>query len=472
MHSATPDVQVKLGPVIGMVTYNSARVLVEFDKEEDVWCSLQSEIGETTVCKQRSKANIPIVFNFKDLKPKTRYQVTLSCSMPLMSSFWTLRENTDNPGDFNVAIVSCNEISQQDHKPQEQDLWIDLEKRVADHELDYIFHIGDQIYMDMGENGTTMQDPYQICMTVLKVMPKDQWETIRPALLEVLRQEYRKTWTYPSVRNVLANIPNLTICDDHEFRDDWGYRPEDYTPGTADHFYGLMARQAYYEYQRQLREDIDWDKLESLKCEYYDHIFHGVGISFMEYRGCRTWFREQDVDVTHLGKQQAEWLDSLYKEHGKFENVSSALFITPQPLFFLSHFNIHLYYLTEDDFQEHWSYSSIPYLVKLLDLLREWKERRNGRELTIVGGDVHLGGMTDVFYKKKPIFQQFVSSAINGKAKSKIGQAILSLAQKMGKITDDYTVIHHSWIRQNNYGILNMSKKNGISTVKSVLKHL
>jgi len=40
-----------------------------------------------------------------------------------------------------------------------------------------------------------------------------------------------------------------------------------------------------------------------------------------------------------------------------------------------------------------------------MKLLREWKERQSGRELTIVAGDIHHGGHTDIFYEKKPLFK-------------------------------------------------------------------
>ncbi len=64
---------------------------------------------------------------------------------------------------------------------------------------------------------------------------------------------------------MLAQVPRLTIYDDHEVRDDWGSRPEDSDPNSnePDYLFGQLCKKAYYEYQRQLREDIDFNNLEA-----------------------------------------------------------------------------------------------------------------------------------------------------------------------------------------------------------------
>lgn len=267
--------KVKLGPIIGKVTHNTARILVEFDKEAEVSCYITSRGGARIESRLTSKSDRPAVFIFTGLDLKTHYTVSLSVKLELKSSFWTLRENHDNPGNLKAAIISCNEISHSYKKTKETDLWFDLAKRVDFHEFDYIFHIGDQTYMDMGSYGGSMESPYYVVQFILNSTPRELWESKRPALLEVLRAQYRKTWSYYPISYTLANIPNISICDDHEIRDDWGFREEDYTPGTLDYLYGQLARQVYYEYQRQLREDIPWENLDSLKCEYYDNVFHG-----------------------------------------------------------------------------------------------------------------------------------------------------------------------------------------------------
>ena len=469
MQPSNESIKVTVGPIIGKVTHNTARVLVEFTKSEQVVCYLQSPSGEVKTCYSTSKANVPIVFSFDNLKPKTQYRVTLSCPLSRgESSFWTLRENNDNPGSLKTGLVSCNEIVRQYMKPKDKDLWAHLGGLVRSHALDYVFHIGDQVYMDVAGDDKT-KHIYGKCHKILSETSKKKWKSKVPELLELLRQEYRRTWTYPSVAFVLANVPNLMICDDHEFRDDWGFRAEDSKPGTIDNFYGELARQVYYEYQRQLREDIPWDNLKSLKNEYHYHILNGVGVSFMEYRGCRSWFQEEKLKETLTGKAQKEWIFSLFKKGGKLDQVDSTIFVTPVPFFLLSHFLSELAYLKSNDLQEHYTYHNVPQLIELLDLLREWKERRQGREILIAAGDAHLGGWTDVWYKKKKIFSQFVSSAINSAEATKVEKAILDVLMKVGRLNKDYSFFHYEWKRENNFGLIETSQVNKVSKIQSTL---
>jgi hypothetical protein len=36
----------------------------------------------------------------------------------------------------------------------------------------------------------------------------------------------------------MANASNIMMFDDHDVRDDWAFREEDYTDGTFDFFWG------------------------------------------------------------------------------------------------------------------------------------------------------------------------------------------------------------------------------------------
>jgi len=223
---------------------------------------------------------------------------------------------------------------------------------------------------------------------------------------------------------------------------------------------------------RQLREEINWEDLASLKCEYYHEILNGVGVSFMEYRGCRSWFKEENLKETHIGAAQRKWLRDLYLEDGEFEHLNSTLFISPLALFILSKLVSKAAFYKVGDVQEYCTYKSIPQLVELLDLLRSWKERRAGRELLIVGGDIHMGGTTDILYKGKKIFAQFVSSAINSKEVSSFEKGLMDLMMKMGKINGDYTCCHGKWKKRNNYGIVEVITNEQGSKIESKLELL
>ena len=468
-NSKSPSPVVRLGPIIGKVTNTTARVAIEIEHNNEVTCILTSLSGKQFTCRRLPEKGFPTIFKFSGLDPKTLYQVSLEkVKLPRGSQFKTLRNNDDEPGKLNVAFVSCNETNKAEAKPPNRDLWADLAKRVS--ELDYVFHIGDQCYMDMGEE-VPEKTPYQICADKLNKTPQEDWAGLTDEILEILRAHYRRTWSVQGTAAVLANVPNLMLLDDHEVRDDWGWRPEDWDPVTkkCDYFFGTCARRVYYEYQRQLRDDINWSKLTDVKCEYYDEIFNGVGIALLDYRGSRSWCREDFTKYKQLGAKQAAWVNGLFAPGGKFKDVTSVLFVSPIPMLFFSHI------LTDkivdlkkqfDDLKEHWSYNHIDELKELLGLLKKWKKAKCGREITLIGGDVHVGGHTDLYYKDEGVFKQFTTSAINNEVPKKYQFEIMQFFQKMfGDLGKGLSYEHYDWVRFNNYGLVSVHCSNGESFV-------
>jgi len=470
MESRSQDPIIRLGPIIGKVTNTTARLTIELESSQEVTCTLTSSTGKQIICRRVPENGFPTVFKFSELEPQTLYKVSLD-NNTLNSQFRTLRNENEKPGKLNIGIVSCNEVTKAEIKPSSQNLWDDLAKRA--HELDYVLHIGDQCYMDMGEE-TTQQTPYQICQKRLNSVQKDQWPSLTNELLEVLRAHYRRTWSIPGTSFVLANVPNLMLLDDHEVRDDWGWRQEDYDPNTAkcDYFYGQLARRVYYEYQRQLREDIDWNNLDSLKCEYHEHILNGVGIVFVDYRGSRSWFREDFNEKSpQLGTKQAEWVQSLFVKEGKFKDLNSVLFISAIPMLFFSHLLTNTAAMAGfDDVKEHWSYKNDEEMKKILNLLKDWKAGKKGRELTLIGGDVHIGGHTDLFFGKKGVFKQFTTSAINNIVTKKYQFSIMKFFQKLsGNLGKEFSYQHYDWVKESNYGLVSISVNGEASIVECKL---
>ena len=92
---------------------------------------------------------MPIVFKFENLKPKTKYTVRFDPSInQIKSSFTTLPKQPD--GNLRLAIFSCNESQHMLSKPLESDLWADMQRRIERGEIDYMLHMGDSVYMDIG----------------------------------------------------------------------------------------------------------------------------------------------------------------------------------------------------------------------------------------------------------------------------------------------------------------------------------
>jgi len=461
--------KILLGPIIGKVTNTTARVGIEIEYSKEISCILTAPNGQTAVCRRFPERGFLTVFKFSGLQPKTLYIVSLENSPPLNSQFRTLRNDNDEPGNLNIAIVSCNEVTKALEKAPYQDLWLDLSKRAR--QLDYVLHIGDQCYMDMGDESTE-QTPYQLCQKKFNSVPQSQWNSLVPEVLDIMRTHYRRTWRHPPTAAVLANVPNLMTLDDHEIRDDWGWRKEDYDPNTTkcDYLFGQLARRAYYEYQRQLREDIDWNNFNNLECEYHDHILNGVGIVLLDYRGSRSWFREEKVEELQLGVKQTNWIRNLFSSQGKFKDLSSVLFISPIPLIYLSHQLTKTATIAIDDAQEHWTFKNAAELADVFDLLRIWKNAKVGREVTLVGGDVHIGCHSEIYYNNELCFKQFVTSAMNNEVPNKLEYMVVKVGLHMsGDLAGGYSFRHSEIVRKNNYGLLKVEDHFGRSYVESLL---
>ena len=120
-------------------------------------------------------------------------------------------------------------------------------------------------------------------------MPPREEEEIR----ELYRKYYRLNWNHPPTRRVLSQVCNLMILDDHEIRDDWGSEEQDRVKGSVEYYIGKLAREVYWEYQRQLIGDIDKPEEMFNKHEAFYHIIGDYGILFLDLRAARSFLSHE-----------------------------------------------------------------------------------------------------------------------------------------------------------------------------------
>lgn len=392
-------ISVVVGPIIGRVDTTTARVLIEFDNDAEVTVTLTAPDGTTLNSSKSVTGSIPVPFSFANLTAGTRYSVSVTNpSIEIVESYFNTLSGES--GKLNFAVVSCNDRGIQASKEPQADLWADLTRRIQNNEVTYLFQIGDQVYMDDPHAGEDPNKPYFAFMRILNETAQENWDDRRDELLNILRDEYRNTWSIPSIRDALSKIPSLTILDDHQIRDDWGYLDKDRDPNTADYYYGALARQVFYEYERQLREDIDFNNLSTVTQEYYYEVFNDIGFFFVDYRGIRSWHRDySQLGDTQLGVNQTELLQQLLEpNNGTLANATNFFLVSPLTVAFLVEPLIRIGYLVNNDAQESWSYGYSDEQASLLDTMRNWKIARPGREVTIIQGDIHMGGYTDLIY--------------------------------------------------------------------------
>ena len=452
---AQEEVTIIVGPVIGKVTNSTARVLLEFNTEAVITVTLTDPNGVQTSTTKSVTKSIPVPFSFENLQAETKYTVSLNDSVTNMtqSYFTTLGGPT---GNLNFAVSSCMEQLLQLSKEENADLWADMLRRVENNEIQYLLQTGDQVYMDDSAGEHLFTKPYYAIQKILNETSRDEWDSKRGEMLEIIRNEYRQTWGIPSMRETMAKVPSLMIFDDHEIRDDWGYLATDSDPNSQEFYYGELARQVYYEYQRQLREDVDFSNYSNMTTEYYYEVLNGVAFYFMDYRGIRTWNRNySEMNGMQLGKTQWEYLEQLLEPtSGILADAKNFVLVSPLTVVYLVEALVQIGYFSINDVQESWTYAYVDEQARLLGLLRNWKNGRDGREVIILDGDVHMGGYTDITYDDDFAFQQCTFSSMASSAPNDATFLGFELIKEIQKLKDPWSYEHHDWTNDFNYGIV------------------
>jgi hypothetical protein len=115
--------------------------------------------------------------------------------------------------------------------------WSELEDYIEAAEPRFLLMIGDQVYMDQGD---------------------DVWQEHRTSTASARRramaEKYEVHWRQDPVRRIMANIPTYMIWDDHEIRDGWGSWAGD-SPTLAGRYpRGTEITQEYSAHFRDARE--------------------------------------------------------------------------------------------------------------------------------------------------------------------------------------------------------------------------
>jgi hypothetical protein len=458
------NIELLCGPVIGKVTTTTARILIELKNKAVLTLLLtpvNSEIAKKIKKSKIISARTPTVYEFKDLIPGCQYNVSFVESYTLGEGVPELRKcqfrtlPTGFPEKLKFAVVACNSIYTEFKCNPKYSLWSDLASKIE--EFDYVFHNGDQVYLDDGawEAQVVMENAYMILKGKYeKVNFRDYQEDIR----EYIRGEYRKIYNYPPIAHILRNAPNFMILDDHEIADDFGFKESFMDKTTFDHFYSEQARYVYYQYQRQLRENIEFSDFSGLGGEYYIDNIAGVGVFFLDYRGCRTW-NKIPGDELKLGKQQWNDLEACFGEGGLFSNddVKSVLIFSATALVFLPNDCLtRLAAKHENDVYEQWSMDCPEEQARLLRLLIDFKFS-SGKEVAVISGDIHMRGFTDIKFNNEIMLKQFITSGISIKTATEFQMLAMRLFIELDETLEGgFTYEHSDFERFNNYGVIDV----------------
>jgi len=470
-----------VGPIIGKVTDKTARVMAEFDAPLNATCVCTPMTGGAPVKSQpvQSSPNKPFIYKLSGLTPGTKYRVNFESSgsqIPhIDSSFKSLP-----PGGWKlgrerprVAVCSCNKVFVTYKIGQEADLWRELAARVRSGEVEYFFHLGDNVYADSDmyliEKGKA--EPTEAChwytaLTLVESLPPTSWDAHAPQVVEIFRQIYRETWNHPPTKYVLANVPNIMIYDDHDIRDDFGDREVDYTPGTKDYWLARKAYDAILEYQIQLHEDVPHVANPSAPFptrSYHFHNFGDIGVYFQDVRGCKTFHRKPGDPKPMLGMDQWAALNQALAPGGELGSCRLLLLMLPEPVAYITNWAAMLgaKYVVDDLYG---SWGATPHLEEataFMDTFFRWRQAAPGREVLLIGGDVHQGGWTAIYDTQgeydNDLMQQLTTSAISNVTQSYVNNmAVTGMRDVTGTKLGEggFKFRHYDWCNTRNYAII------------------
>lgn len=152
-------------------------------------------------------------------------------------------------GDLRLAYVSCNGMEDGDlDRPSEQRnaVWLELAREHAAQPFHLLLGGGDQIYAD----SVTQVHP------LTRDWPEDhpdlgpdEAEDVTRALADGFFRRYVDVFGQPGMRDVAAQVPMLSMWDDHDICDGWGSLPRDALDSDMGRILFHVARDAMLLFQ-------------------------------------------------------------------------------------------------------------------------------------------------------------------------------------------------------------------------------
>lgn len=393
--------------VIGYVTDNTARILCEVDSSIDV----DFYLNDKFIKQQTLQKYTPIIILLEDLEPHKKYQIRISTDTDKrIGSFVT--------SPSKVHFLSCN-----NQKKGNQKAWKYMQQQMPD----MIVHMGDQVYMDYGNDtfkNATKQDTYE-------------------QMINIFRQEYRKQWNEPYMKDILSRCSNVMLYDDHDIVDSFDQLislPHDW------------KEKGWYNLQQQYLDKRSKAIIAAIQC-------------MCEYQ----------LSLCGIDKPQSWTIDVADKKIGfvetriarasntKIQFPECDILVTGVPIFMMPDKICNKYT------------NAIGRLFKIYDIYDQWNIHRQNIEDAIeqlprlqllIAGDTHAGAKSNISFKDKNI-KQYIASGIDTPTSPKILKYLLFLYRKyiQKSINGNVHIRHEYWIWQNNYLRVDMRDLKNINQI-------
>ena len=319
-----------LGPVIGLVTSNTARVLIQTNAEIYVKIKVHGQDAQrlSTHTYEGKKTlvnpNQPFVFELKNLKPSFRYAVSFNVPMfdLINSSFITLPEKPDiEKSPIKMAVVSGNEVTIYLKKPYPtapensyvkkythmtaDSLWKDLYNRIVEECIHYVIHIGNNV--DVGFRNSVNQESHSLFTELVEN------ESSEDTCYAAICKRYHELWNEPWTKHVLANCSNIMLLNEADIGkiiEIGDNRPNSNVIRVAE-----MAFKCYQLYQQALCVNINTSSRSKIQSNFISLTNH-IKLLLLDWRTTPTFgmnernitslFCQTDIKIIQTGLQGIE----------------------------------------------------------------------------------------------------------------------------------------------------------------------
>ena len=300
-NSVSNHTNVICGPIVGLVTCNSANILLEFDKDiSDLQCSITDKTNGRQFNVHENyhlvfKAYEPKIIKFELPERKNNNNYTfiirdlrVKNSNMHNANFHTFGTNCDR---FNVITTSCNQVkSVNDWDNQIQNLWIGINQRVQHNDVDLVLHLGGQV--DFAERIDQLLSDENFVQKA-NLLSSDN---LTSALLMDLCECTRQTFTKPYINNVLSSAQNLMIYNSCESLQDYDVKRFTNKINVEVDLLNI-AKNVYRKYQRSL-----WDiEFKNTPTQHSCHKWGRYGLFLLDIQkkqnGEHFLFKDQVSDI-------------------------------------------------------------------------------------------------------------------------------------------------------------------------------
>lgn len=340
-------------------------------------------------------------------------------------------------------------IKADNKTPMWEKIYKDAYEETKNNNFCQFIHLGDQVYLD------------SVVAELLKLYgQKELSEEEKINAIELMKNEYRKTFNKPYTRDTYKHFSHLMILDDHEIIDDWKSLKTNWQNQTITKSISDCCLYVYKMYQHSLFESPDNLSYKDFRWSY--DLFD-VKVVTPDLRTYRT---QLDVNVEYpmCGSDQFEWITSEMKKDNR-----DIMLILSSAMVHGGEFQTAMLSKSSTPLADGWASNEDRVrerneILKLVAFVRETKR------VILVSGDSHKSGSYIFEHPNSLRFPYLVSSPISSHPSvgeiSKTENSCLNLflccvfnagnSATDTKVMGDYKIVESNTINDYSYCILNM----------------